>query len=135
MNCDDVFFVLTRGPFPSGDPDDVAVEAHLETCSECWRFAQALRPAMEVFQEAVPAVEGRDLPGYWGDSRPPAAALSEVSDLATRTVVAARCRVRKPVALPALVADEAVGWREVVQVGSFVAVLATLGVMLAILVD
>ena len=135
MNCDGVFFVLTRGPFPSGHPDDVTVETHLETCPGCWRFAQALRPAMEVFQEAVPAVEGRDLPAYWGDSRPPVAALSEVSDLATRTVVAARRRVRKPVVLPALVADEAVGWREVVQVGSFVAVLATLVVALAILVD
>lgn len=135
MNCDAVFFALTRGPFPSGHADDVTVEAHLEICSACWRFAQALRPATDVFQEAVPAVEGRDLPGYWGDSRPPAAALSEVSDLATRTLVAARRRVAKPVALPAMVAGEPVGWREVVQVGSFVAVLATLVLTLAILVD
>jgi hypothetical protein len=135
MNCDHVFFVLTRGPFPSGHADDPAVEVHLETCADCWRFAQALRPAMDVFQEAVPAIEGRDLPGYWGDSRPPGAALSEVSNLATRTVVAARRRVLRPIARPVLLADESIGWREVVQVGSFVAVLATLVVTLALLVD
>lgn len=135
MNCDHAFFVLTRGPFPSGDPEDSAVEAHLETCSDCWRFAQALRPAMDVFQEAVPAIESRDLPGYWGDSRPAAAALSEVSELATRTVVAARRRIVKPATRPILLADETIGWREVLQVGSFVTVLATLVVALALLVD
>jgi hypothetical protein len=135
MNCDDVFFALTRGPFPSGHPDDVTVEIHLENCADCWRFAQALRPAMEIFQEAVPAIEGRDLPGYWGDSRPPTAALMEVSDLATRTLVAARRRVARPIAMPQLATDDSVGWREVLQVGSFVAVLATLVIALAILVD
>lgn len=135
MNCDNVFFALTRGPFPSGHSDDVTVEAHLETCPDCWRFAQALKPAMEVFQEAVPAVEGRDLPGYWGDSRPPAAALMEVSDLATRTLVAARRRVVRPVVQPVISTEEVIGWREVLHVCSFVAVLATLVIALAILVD
>lgn len=135
MNCDEVFFALTRGPFPSGHPDDVSVEAHLEICPECWRFAQALRPAMEVLQESVPAVEGRDLPGYWGDSRPPAAALAEVSELATRTIVAARRRAPRSVAQSAAALAEPIGWREVVQVGSFVTVLATLVIALAILVE
>jgi hypothetical protein len=81
MDCDQVFMILTRGPFPTGDASDERVEAHLETCTDCWRLAEALRPAMEIFQEAVPAAESRDLPGYWGDARP-----------ATAVVAAARAR-------------------------------------------
>jgi len=70
MDCDQVFMILTRGPFPTGNPWDEEVECHLETCADCWRLAEALRPAVEVFQEAVPPTEGRDLPGYRGDARP-----------------------------------------------------------------
>ncbi len=65
MNCEHVFDVLTRGPFPAGDPDDDAVLEHLEVCPSCHRLAEALRPALELFQEAVSAEEGRDLPGFW----------------------------------------------------------------------
>ena len=65
MNCDQVFDVLTRGPFPTGTPCDVPVEAHLCECPECHRLAEALRPALELFQEAVDPEESRDLPGYW----------------------------------------------------------------------
>src|SRR3972149_11756153 len=79
MNCDQVFNVLTRGPFPTGDPCDEDVEAHLETCADCWRLAEALRPAIEVFQEAVPPAESRDLPGYWGDARPSGSVVSALS--------------------------------------------------------
>ena len=70
MDCEQVFMILTRGPFPTGELWDEDVEAHLETCADCWRLAEALRPALEVFQEAVPPAESRDLPGYWGDARP-----------------------------------------------------------------
>ena len=66
MDCDQVFMILTRGPFPTGEPWDEEVEDHLEICGDCWRLAEALRPALEIFQEAVPPAEGRDLPGYWG---------------------------------------------------------------------
>src|ERR1700674_1533680 len=66
MNCDQVFDILTRGPFPTGTPCDTGVEAHLSACSECRRLAEALRPALELFQEAVGPEESRDLPGYWG---------------------------------------------------------------------
>ena len=79
MDCDQVFMILTRGPFPTGELWDEEVEAHLETCADCWRLAEALRPALEVFQEAVPPAESRDLPGYWGDARPAAAVVSELS--------------------------------------------------------
>lgn len=65
MNCDQVFDILTRGPFPTGTSCDVPVEAHLSECPECHRLAEALRPAIELFQEAVDPEEGRDLPGYW----------------------------------------------------------------------
>ncbi len=66
MNCDEVFEILTRGPFPTGDPSDVDVELHLGECSSCQELAEALRPALELFEEAIPAAESRNLPGYWG---------------------------------------------------------------------
>ena len=97
MDCDQVFMILTRGPFPTGEPWDEDVEAHLETCADCWRLAEALRPALEVFQEAVPPAESRDLPGYWGDARPAAAVISELSKPSTRlATVAGIRRVARP---------------------------------------
>lgn len=97
MDCDQVFMILTRGPFPTGEPWDEEVEAHLETCGECWRLAEALRPALEVFQEAVPPAEGRDLPGYWGDARPAAAIVAELKESTARTaLVAGRRRCPSP---------------------------------------
>jgi hypothetical protein len=65
MNCDQVFDVLTRGPFPTGTACDEPLEAHLNECPACRRLAEALRPALELFQEAVDPEESRDLPGYW----------------------------------------------------------------------
>jgi hypothetical protein len=65
MNCDQVFDILTRGPFPTGGASDADVETHLSHCDECRRLADALRPALELFQEAVGPEESRDLPGYW----------------------------------------------------------------------
>jgi hypothetical protein len=53
MNCDQVFDILTRGPFPSGDAADAAVERHLAACHECRRLAEALRPAVELFHESI----------------------------------------------------------------------------------
>jgi hypothetical protein len=85
--------ILTRGPFPTGEPWDEQVEAHLESCSDCWRLAEALRPAIEVFQEAVPAAESRELPGYWGDARPASAVFAELTSSSTsRTALATGVR-------------------------------------------
>lgn len=67
MNCDQVFDVLTRGPFPTGDPSDHEVERHLDRCYECARLAEALRPALDLIHESIPTEESRDLPGYWGE--------------------------------------------------------------------
>lgn len=67
MNCDAVFQVLTRGPFPTGSASlDVAVERHLAGCASCRRVATALQPAIEVFEEAVSPDESRGLPSYSG---------------------------------------------------------------------
>lgn len=68
MNCDGVFDILTRGPFPSGHETDESVEAHLAGCRECQRLAEALRPAVALIQESIDAEESRDLPGYWGET-------------------------------------------------------------------
>ncbi len=65
MNCDQVFDILTRGPFPTGTACDSGVESHLAECDSCRQLAEALRPALELFQEAVDPDESRDLPGYW----------------------------------------------------------------------
>ena len=93
MDCDQVFMILTRGPFPTGEAWDEQVEAHLETCAGCWRLAEALRPAIEVFQEAVPPAESRDLPGYWGDARPASAVMAELTGgTASRTALASGVR-------------------------------------------
>ncbi len=97
MNCDRVFAVLTRGPFPTGDPSDEAVETHLARCAECRRLAEALRPAARLkderglrapemigrmVEEIVGAEERRMLPGYWGDagSEEAGALLARFSD-------------------------------------------------------
>jgi hypothetical protein len=90
MDCDQVFMILTRGPFPTGESWDEQVEAHLETCGDCWRLAEALRPALEVFQEAIPPAEGRDLPGYWGDARPASVVVAQLSRETTRAALTAQ---------------------------------------------
>ena len=64
MNCDHVFEVVTRGPFPTGDSSDAAVERHLHVCHECRNLAEALRPAVSLFHEALHPEGGAALPGY-----------------------------------------------------------------------
>jgi len=66
INCDQVFEVLTRGPFPTGSADDEAVERHLRACHDCRQLAEALRPAVALMHEAVAADQAVDLPEYQG---------------------------------------------------------------------
>src|SRR5688572_31089982 len=66
MHCDRVYSILTRGPFPSGDATDVAVEIHLAHCAACRRLAEALRPVERPMHEEISAEASR-LPGYRGD--------------------------------------------------------------------
>lgn len=66
LNCDQVFELLTRGPFPSGGPDDSAVERHLGCCADCRQLAEALRPAVALFHEALAPEQAHNLPEYHG---------------------------------------------------------------------
>ena len=98
MDCDQVFMILTRGPFPTGEAWDEQVETHLESCADCWRLAEALRPALEVFQEAIPPAESRELPGYWGDARPASNVIAELQSGAISTALAPGVRrISRPI--------------------------------------
>lgn len=66
VSCDDVFEVLTRGPFPTGRAQDEQVDAHLAVCHECRQLAEALRPAVDLIQEAMLENEKEPLPVYLG---------------------------------------------------------------------
>jgi hypothetical protein len=79
MNCDRVFDVLTRGPFPTGAASDAAVERHLGCCVECRRLATALRPAVELFEEAIRPEESHGLPSYWGEVTEPHSAAYDAT--------------------------------------------------------
>ena len=66
MNCDQVFDVLTRGPFPTGEESDEGVERHLRACHECRQLAEALQPAVELLHESIARDEAAGLPEYQG---------------------------------------------------------------------
>ena len=70
IHCDEVFDILTRGPFPSGSESDPAVEHHLRCCHDCRQLAEALRPAVALFHECLSDDEVRSLPEYHGDVVP-----------------------------------------------------------------
>lgn len=78
LDCDQVFDVLTRGPFPTGDAIDRHVERHLLACHDCRALAEALRPAVELFHEAIDAEDSRDLPGYHGALAPARGGLAQM---------------------------------------------------------
>ena len=59
MNCDHVFDILTRAPFPAGEASDADVEHHLRACHECRQLAEALRPAVDLFHESIPSDESK----------------------------------------------------------------------------
>jgi len=67
FTCDDVFDVLTRAPFPSGTADDQVVESHLAVCHACRQLAEALRPAVGLFHEALDDEVDVELPAYRGE--------------------------------------------------------------------
>lgn len=87
VDCDDVFDVLTRGPFPAGLESDAVVERHLAHCHECQQLAEALRPAVELFQEAITPEESFGLPSYSGRSNTAESRLLAAlrQDLATQS--------------------------------------------------
>ena len=78
MNCDLVFEILTRGPFPAGQPTDASVELHLRGCYECRQLAEALRPATSLIHEAIDEPSSSSIPSSLGviGSDPPGRAPS-----------------------------------------------------------
>ncbi|QDU96873.1 anti-sigma factor [Lignipirellula cremea] len=103
MNCDRVFDILTRGPFPAGEADDAVVERHLFACHECRQLAEALRPAVSLFHESLAADQGSGLPAYLGTltERP-------AQDLATsvRLAIAQETAVRASQPEPSVVRSQ-----------------------------
>lgn len=92
IHCDEVFDILTRGPFPTGAPSDGIVEAHLNHCDACRQLAEALRPAIELLQEAISPEESDNLPRYGGAAQPRAAWTDH-----SRSPVKTKPLVRRPV--------------------------------------
>lgn len=96
VSCDDVFEILTRGPFPAGREEDEAVERHLAACHECRRLADALRPAVALFHEVLVDDEGDRLPEYRGNL-PQQERLPSLNRLAADAIYSGR-RPAKPLA-------------------------------------
>ncbi len=72
--CDDVFDVLTRGPFPTGQHEtDFPVQRHLTVCHSCRELAEALRPVTAVLAEGQYDVadEETSLPVFLAEQRAP----------------------------------------------------------------
>lgn len=87
IHCDEVFDILTRGPFPTGAPSDGIVEAHLNRCDACRQLAEALRPAIELLQEAISPEESDNLPRYGGAAQPRAWSEPGSSPVKTEALV------------------------------------------------
>lgn len=70
-HCDDIFEILTSGPFPRGAEGDESVERHIASCHECRRLAEAMRPATNLFHETLSESESANLPRYEGFAAAP----------------------------------------------------------------
>lgn len=78
LSCDQVFDVLTQGPFPQNNARDDEVEVHLSICHSCRMLAEALRPAVHALGAAAADDASRSaLPEYRG--RLPSLASQTVS--------------------------------------------------------
>lgn len=77
IDCNEVFDILTRGPFPSGGAHDDAVEHHLRSCHDCRQLAEALRPAVQLFHECLSEQEAKALPEYHGQVAPLGSGIQE----------------------------------------------------------
>jgi hypothetical protein len=126
IHCDEVFDILTRGPFPTGAPSDGIVESHLGQCDACRQLAEALRPAIELLQEAIAPEESGDLPRYGGAAAEARLPWSEVDSPTLKTKQKRAVRRANRAMTPA--SDPVVRpWRAVAR---FVAA-ACIGLMLA----
>lgn len=96
LDCDQVFDVLTRGPFPTGDASDTDVERHLACCHSCRQLAEALRPAVELFHEAIEPADSGDLPGYRGALATRAVGLAQLVAEAVNIEQPPRAQAARP---------------------------------------
>ncbi|TWT47792.1 hypothetical protein [Botrimarina hoheduenensis] len=64
MDCDQAFAALTRGPLTGHAVEDASVLEHLVGCESCLRLAEALRPAPELFHEALRKPSAEPLPAF-----------------------------------------------------------------------
>ncbi|MHC2069135.1 hypothetical protein ACYFX5_16815 [Bremerella sp. T1] len=101
--CDDVFDVLTRGRFPTGNHEtDLPVERHLTVCHSCRELAEALRPATDMLAtgQTDTADEDFSLPVFLsGDSTPSSRCISDQHERPTSDIIDA---VRGPLIALAL---------------------------------
>src|SRR4051812_18327410 len=98
LNCDQVFEVLTRGPFPTGEPEDEAVERHLRACHECRQLAEALRPAVALLHESISTDDAMELPEYQGAlpwRRPQRRSRLSIARLSREELADAKCNTRQ----------------------------------------
>ncbi|MBA2114772.1 hypothetical protein [Bremerella alba] len=95
--CDDVFDVLTRGPFPTGQHEtDMPIQRHLTVCHSCRDLAEALRPATDLLGngQAAAAEEDFALPVFLADdSTSSQRCITDQPERSTTDIVAA---VRAP---------------------------------------
>lgn len=91
--CDDVFEVLTRAPFPTGEHEiDMPIERHLTVCHSCRELAEALRPATDLLAhgQSETAAENSPLPVFLADdSMPSHRCITDQPERQTTDVVAA----------------------------------------------
>ncbi len=70
MDCNQVFMVLTRAPFPTGGSVDAPVERHLLSCESCRQIAEAFRPCESQSHERLTIAQRRHLPRYRSEVSP-----------------------------------------------------------------
>lgn len=91
--CDDVFEVLTRAPFPTGQHEtDMPIERHLTVCHSCRELAEALRPATDMLAhgQTNSADDHGSLPVFLvEDSMPSHRCITDQPERQTTDVVAA----------------------------------------------
>ncbi|MEW4563632.1 hypothetical protein AB1K70_13955 [Bremerella sp. JC770] len=91
--CDDVFEVLTRAPFPTGEHEtDLPIQRHLTVCHSCRELAEALRPATDMLAtgQVDTAEEESSLPVFLADdSTPSHRCITDQPERPTTDIVAA----------------------------------------------
>ncbi|MDG2384107.1 MAG: hypothetical protein P8N76_20725 [Pirellulaceae bacterium] len=69
LDCHAVFEILTRAPDPTGRSTDLNVQRHLALCHECRQLAESVRPATDLFTEALKEAERIRLPAFDGTAQ------------------------------------------------------------------